>query len=141
MEWSNLNIGIIIAFVLGSERLILWLIKYFNKAYRIKKGKDDLDRRIDTHGEDIKDVKIKINEINNLISGLLEIFKTQIRYDIVQTCEDSIEKGYIEQYRLQSLEDLYTVYSGNILKGNSYASTMMKKCRQLPIHKEREESL
>lgn len=133
MEWNNITVGVFVVGVLCVEKLITWIVKYFNKAYKIKKGSEDFHKTVDTHSKEISETNIKIDSINSSINKLFEIIKTQIRYDIVQTCEDAISIGFIEQYRLQSLEDLYTIYSGEVLKGNSYASTMMYKVRKLPI--------
>jgi hypothetical protein len=133
MQWNNFTVGALVVGVLCIEKVLSWIMNYFNKAYKFKKGSEDFHKTVDTHSKEIGETNKKIDQINTSIVKLFEIIKTQIRYDIVQTSEDAISNGFIEQYRLQSLEDLYTIYSGDVLNGNSYASTMMYKVRKLPL--------
>ena len=73
-----------------------------------------------------------MKNIANKLDDLVEINKIIIRYLIVSACMNAIEKGYIEEYELQSLEDLYTVYS-EILHSNSYVTGLVKRVRYLEV--------
>lgn len=62
----------------------------------------------------------------------VKINKIQTQHSIVASYTEVLEKGRVEQYQLQSIEDMYTMYS-EILHGNSYVTTLVNKVRALPI--------
>lgn len=122
------KISLILGLGLTIINVINWLIKYFNGVYNLKKEKQELIDKVNKHEKDF----IEMKNIANKLDDLVEINKIIIRYLIVSACMNAIEKGYIEEYELQSLEDLYTVYS-EILHSNSYVTGLVKRVRHLEV--------
>jgi hypothetical protein len=112
---------------IGKKLRELWI-----KAYNKKHQSDDFHSTVTKHDTEIKEVKIKLDNVATMIDTLFEINKIQTRHTIVNTCTRAIEKGYIDQLELQSLEEMYTMYT-EVLKGNSYVSTLMYRVRKLEI--------
>lgn len=126
------RISLILGLFLTIANVSNWTIKYFNGAYKLKKNKEVLNEDVTKSKTDISEIKIQIHNVTDMIDKLFEINKIQTRYIIVNACTEAIENGHIEQYELQSLEDMYSMYT-DVLHGNSYVTTLMKKLRRLEI--------
>jgi len=90
------------------------------------------NQRLDQHDNDICNFSTKLDKITDTLDTNKEVTKIMIRFDIVNACMKAIERGKIYRNELQSISDLYEVYSG-VLKGNSYVSTLYEKVCNLPI--------
>ena len=104
----------------------------WTKMYNKKHQSDDFQSTVSKHDTEIKDVKTKIDAVATMMDTLFEINKIQTRHTIVNACTEAIEKGYIDQLKLQSLEEMYSMYT-EVLKGNSYVSTLVLKVRKLDV--------
>lgn len=132
MDLGGLSVGMVVGLLLTLLNVANFIYRYFLKAYKLKKDSDESKTTVAKHTEDIKLINEKVDSLMDMKDQLMEINKIQVRNTIVTSCYQMIERGYVETYQLQSLEDMYEMYQG-ILNGNSYASTMMKKVRGLPI--------
>ena len=132
MEWTNLNVGFLVVVILGLEKVVVWIWKNFNNAYKLKKKNDDLFEMVEKHDVEIRDINSKMDTMMEMIDKLFDMNKIQTRHSIVSSCTDALEREYIEQHRLQSLEDMFSMYT-EVLHGNSYVGTLMAKVRLLPI--------
>jgi hypothetical protein len=135
MNLGDLNVAFVTGVVLTLINIFGWIYKYFMKAYKLKRSDEVFHETVEQHGKDIGLATQSIKELAGMKEELYEINKMILRHNIVSSCYQAIEKGSIEQYQLQSLEDMYNVYT-TILNGNSYASTMMHRARKLPIKSE-----
>ena len=132
MEWTNISVAVLIVIVLGVEKVIKWVWGYFNKAYKMKKDSEDFHAKVDRHDSEIKQLAELMSTFSDKFDKLFEVTKMQIRYSIVSSCNEALESNEIDQYQLQAIEDLYTVYT-EVLHANSYVSTLVKKVRYLKI--------
>lgn len=132
MEWNNINVATLIIVILGLEKLIIWLFKYFNKAYKLKKNSEDFHSKVERHDNEIKELNDALGIFPAKFDALFEITKIQIRYSIVSACNEALERNEIDQYQLQAIEDMYTIYT-EILHANSYVTTLVYKVRELKI--------
>ena len=110
--------------------LALWetgkkIVEILNAYYKKKKA-------VDKHSENVKSLSDNDKQQDEMIHILLQATKVQMRHSIVRIGEESLKKGCIGAYELQSLEDLFETYCHD-LNGNSYVHTMMDKVRELPI--------
>lgn len=109
----------------------------FEKWRKKKNNKEDQEDLIVKSEEQIKILMESIEKISEMVSTLrhesIDRDKIQIRHTIVTCSNDAIERGSIDSLELQALEDLYSLYTDEPINGNSYASTLMKKVRKLPI--------
>ena len=133
MEWINENIGLLIGVILTLGNIGKWVWVHFNKAYKLKKGSEDFHAKVERHDVELCGVTKKFDDLMEMVNTLFEINKIQTRYSIVSACNEALENECIEQYQLQAIEDMYTMYT-EILKGNSYVTTLVKKVRRLEIH-------
>lgn len=123
---------LIIGLLLSLFNLLNWAYKYFNGAYKIKKDKQDSQVSLLTNSRDIEELKKSHNEVMEKLDALFEVNKIQTRYTIVDACTTVLDRGHVEQYQLQSLEDMYSMYT-DVLNANSYVSTLIKRVRRLEI--------
>lgn len=132
MEWLNQNAGLVIGIVLALINVGGWFWTNFNKAYKIKRANEDFHETVDSHSIEINELKTSNKDLLDKFDALFEITKIQIRYSIVSACNDALERKEIDQYQLQAIEDMYTVYT-EILHANSYVTTIVHKVRKLPL--------
>ena len=126
------KISLVLGLLLTAINLGKWGYTALTNWYKGKKNKEVVNESVDKHERDISGLNTKIDTIMTMIDTIFEINKIQTRYIIVNACTEAIENGYIEQYQLQSLEDMYSMYT-KVLLGNSYVSTLMVKIRKLNI--------
>ena len=74
----------------------------------------------------------QLANIKDALDVQKEVNLKQVRYQIVHTCDDAINAGYITAGKLKSVEELYDEYTG-IFHGNGYVKTLMEKTRELDI--------
>lgn len=74
----------------------------------------------------------KLEETNKMTVLLLESDKEAIKTMITETYYNSMDKGYIEVYKLDAMERLYDKYLKE--NGNTFVKTLMGKLRELPAH-------
>lgn len=130
MELSKVSLTI--GLILTVLNVLNWGYRYFNGAYKLRKDKQDLNDKVNMNCVDICELKTSHKELIGKLDDLFEINKIQTRYSIVSACIVALENESIEQYQLQSLEDMYSMYK-DILHGNSYTSTLIKRVRNLKI--------
>lgn len=73
----------------------------------------------------------QLDRIDASLQAIYSAMKKSIRHDIVLSCEAAIDDKKINAGQLRALEELYESYAE--IGGNSYATTLMKKVRQLPV--------
>ncbi len=132
MDFTNLDInevikaaGITMTVVLAVWEVIKKLFDLFLAAYK-RKYKADKSQTQLTHL-----VEDNVHQ-NETLSILAKAIMVQMRHSIVRIAEESLKEGKIGAYELQSLEELFSTYCGD-LNGNSYVHCLMEKVRELPI--------
>lgn len=106
--------------------------KHMNK-WRLAKNKiETKEKTLENHTKEISEIKKEIDKLLEFNDRMIEINKIQTRHALVRACTEAISQKFITESQLQSLEDMYELYT-NILNGNSYVLTLMKKVRQLDV--------
>ena len=83
------------------------------------------------HERNIVILDTKVDDISDKLDAFVNVYRIQLRHSIVRVCEEALRDGFITVYGLQSLNDLYEIYSGDLIQGDTYATTLVKK-----VHKE-----
>lgn len=89
---------------------------------------------------DTRDTEI-LNSLNEVKSNIKKngerrdyISAMEVRFSLTQRCEDAIAANQITFRGLQSIDDLYDVYSSKDYLGmNSYVTGLVNKCHKLPL--------
>lgn len=113
-------------FVIGKK---IWHLieKFFNSKAESDKKKE----MIIEHERNIVILDTKVDDISDKLDAFVNVYRIQLRHSIVRVCEEALRDGFITVYGLQSLNDLYEIYSGDLIQGDTYATTLVKK-----VHKE-----
>ena len=69
---------IIVAVVSYSEKVILWVCKYFNHLYKKKKGQEDTSLSIDANATDIKKLQESIENLTILFDSKYNLLNQKI---------------------------------------------------------------
>ena len=128
---SQIPVGTIIAWgailisIIGViSTAVVKLYKVFT-LHRDKKDKDQATQeRLQKHDQ-------QLANIDKSLKAIYSAMKKSIRHDLVLSCEAAIDAREIKAGQLRALEELYESYAE--IGGNSYATTLMKKVRQLPV--------
>lgn len=125
VAWASVLIAIITALCAG----IIKLYKAFNKYEEIKRKDREEQKIIENHDAILKKIEDILKDIQASLAEQKEVNLKQIRYTIVHTCEDALEKGEISSSKLNSLEEMYEEYV-DIFHGNGYVKTLITKVRK-----------
>lgn len=128
IAWISVICAIIAAICVGTIRLY----KVFEKYKKIKDENESIKTIIQKHDETLAKINTSLAEIKKSLDDQKTVNKKQTRYNIVRICDEALAVGYITAGKLRSLEEMYEDYI-KIYNGNSYASTMVKKTRPLPV--------
>lgn len=117
--------GVVIIAILGAINIgMTKLFGFFGFLQKRKEREENTKKRLQRHDEMLANIDTTLQSIN-------EAMRKSMRYDIVRECEAAIANNKIQQGQLRALEELYEAYTG--VGGNQYATTLMKKVRQLPV--------
>ena len=118
--WGAVLIAILSAINFGLTKLF----GFFGFLHKRKEQEEKTKERLKRHDEMLENIDVSLRNIS-------EAMRKSMRYDIVRECEAAIAENKIKQGQLRALEELYEAYTG--VGGNQYATTLMKKVRQLPV--------
>ena len=76
------------------------------------------------------EVDATFEEINQRIDTLIRSDREQIKAYITGKYHEFMDKGFVDDYSMQCLEEQYAIYVEE--DGNSFIGTMMKELRSLP---------
>lgn len=136
---SSISIGTVLAWILvilsiftvactGTVKLYKVFIKY-------KKLKDENEKQKEMlikHDNTFKDIEAALRSIQESLDAQKGVTLKNIRYTIVQMCDEAIAKGSISVGKLRSLEELYDEYI-NIYHANGYVKVLVNKTRKLDV--------
>ena len=125
VAWTSVLITIITAICTGTIKLY----KVFTKYEEIKRKDREEQKIIENHDAILKKIEDILKDIQASLAEQKEVNLKQIRYTIVHTCEDALEKGEISSSKLNSLEEMYEEYV-DIFHGNGYVKTLITKVRK-----------
>lgn len=125
VAWASVLIAIITALCAGTIKLY----KVFTKYEKIKRKDREEQKIIENHDAILKKIEDILKDIQASLAEQKEVNLKQIRYTIVHTCEDALEKGEISSSKLNSLEEMYEEYV-DIFHGNGYVKTLITKVRK-----------
>lgn len=96
--------------------------------------------RYDEHKQAIKDLREimsqlarNIEEQQKIVTANSELLRGIAQDKLFYLTDKYIERGVITLDELAVLEDIYTPYSSDTIKGNGRGKTGIEKCRQLPL--------
>ena len=108
------------------------------KAMVEEQKNDDLDEKIESHiepiKEEIEDLRKYIREAKTIEESHMELIIASYRFRLTQLCRDYLKKGYMTSNEYEQLTEFYKVYHG--LGGNGQAKTYYDKTIKLPIQHE-----
>lgn len=122
--------GIVIGTILAA--ICTGTIKIYKIFTRYKEAKDkdeNQQRVIESHEKTLKEIGSSLQSIQKALNEQKEVNLKQVRYTIVHTCEEALEKGEISINKLRSLEEMYEEYV-DIFHGNGYVKTLMTRVRK-----------
>ena len=133
---SGISVGQVVAWVVALATIVtsictgtIKLYKVFTK-YKEAKDKDETQREIiAAHDQTLRDIQTALSSIQKSLDEQKEVNLKQVRYTIVHTCEDAIDKGEISINKLRSLEEMYEEYV-DIFHGNGYVKTLITRVRK-----------
>ena len=125
VAWASVLIAIITALCAGTIKLY----KVFTKYEEIKRKDREEQKIIENHDAILKKIEDILKDIQASLAEQKEVNLKQIRYTIVHTCEDALEKGEISSSKLNSLEEMYEEYV-DIFHGNGYVKALITKVRK-----------
>ncbi|WP_343209482.1 hypothetical protein [Anaerolentibacter hominis] len=128
LKWVLVILTILSGLIAFSIRCYKWI-----ESYRLRKNQlEENDRLLDQHNSTISEIKKQIGELVDYNADMTKINRIQTRHSIVRACMEALNRDCIDKYELQSLEDMFTLYT-DVLQGNSYVLTLMKKVRHLRV--------
>lgn len=105
------------------------LYKIFTK-YKETKDRDETQQAlIEGHDETLREIQSALENIQKSLEEQKEVNLKQVRYTIVHTCEEALDRGEISINKLRSLEEMYEEYI-DIFHGNGYVKTLMTRVRK-----------
>ena len=120
IAWGAVFVAIIAAVSVAITKLFGIFTVYRNH----KTNEENTKERLQRHDQMLENIDVSLKAIN-------EAMKKSMRYDLVRGCEAAIAANSVKRGQLRALEELYEAYAG--VGGNQYATTLMKKVRQLPV--------
>lgn len=128
-----------------------WMTKYFDKADKERKQKEDAEKELadykkqeadekltetlnNTIQEAIKPLTEKIDGLDKKLAATAEGTLATLRNDILTCYYRCREKGYRNDYDYQNIHDLYEAYVA--LDGNSFVEDIMNRFDNLPVKEE-----
>ena len=140
--WSvlfGLTIGQVVTWVLVIAAIIsgivaatIKLYKAFSKVKALKDADADKTETLQKHDQMMDKICNRLGDIQKALDEQKEVNLKQVRYQIVHTCDDALDAGFITAGKLKSLEELFEEYT-EVFHGNGYVKTLMKKTRMLPV--------
>lgn len=124
------SVIVISSMIFSLSTIIMKIYKGFLKVHNIKNKEDNYKATVVKNTEDIVQLNEKMDIIMEMHNQTMEVNKIQTRHSIVTACNEALEKGFIDRYQLQSIEDMFTIYQ-DVLNGNSYVCTLVSKVRNL----------
>ena len=141
---SSFSIGQLVAWIIVISTIIsilcagtIKLYKIFTKYRNMKDKEQKQETIIENHDNTLKDIKNSLQEIKNSLNEQKEVNLKQLRYTLVQTCEDCLEKGEISTNRLRSIEEMYSEYV-DVFHANGYVKVLVERVRDLKIVRQEE---
>lgn len=132
-----------IIFGLISAGLLAFCKHIYNKMKEYKamvaeQKNDDLDEKIESHiepiKEEIEDLRKYIREAKTIEETHMELIIASYRFRLTQLCRVYLKQGYMTSNEYEQLTEFYKVYHG--LGGNGQAKTYYDKTIKLPIQHE-----
>lgn len=133
---SGISVGQMVAWIVVLATIITFLCTGTIKLYKIfTKYKETKDRDetqqalIEGHDETLREIQSALENIQKSLEEQKEVNLKQVRYTIVHTCEEALDRGEISINKLRSLEEMYEEYI-DIFHGNGYVKTLMTRVRK-----------
>ena len=123
--WIAVIVVIITALCTGTIKLYQLFIKYKNAKDKANE-QENLVNHLKTS---FREIESSLRDIQSSLEEQKEVNLKQVRYTIVHTCEEALEKGEISTNKLRSLEEMYDEYV-EIFHGNGYVKTLMMRVRK-----------
>lgn len=123
-------------------KLVGWIIVIFTifaafgagiiKLYKVFTKYKELKDKDETRNKDIQELKEITAEITQQLKEQKNVNYKQLRYNIINLCDEANANGYITASKLQILEEDMEDYE-EIYNGNGFVKSQVIKVRQLPV--------
>ena len=128
IAWIAVIGAILVALGVG----IVKLYKLFTK-YREMKDKDkEQKQKIDEYGEALLEIRANMADMKDKLDEQSHVNLKQVRYSIIQICDNALADGQISAWKLRLLTELYDEYIG-VFHANGYIKEIVERTLELPI--------
>ena len=128
---------ILVAIVLkGTSEFIDFILSKLNIYHKFRKKDEKIVEQITVNEEKINELKMKCNELEKYHNLVKEIEIRQLRNTLTRSCMDALRRGSISYFELESLNELFEIYSApapNGLGGNHYVHDLIDRVKKLPV--------
>lgn len=108
------------------------LYKAFEKYKELKDKNMAQEKTLIEHDKEFAQMKSLLVDIQKSLNDQKEVNLKQIRYDIVHTCDEALNQGFITAGKLRSMEEMFSEYT-ELFHANGYVKILVEKTRALPV--------
>lgn len=124
MDFSGISLVAFIGVVIGVEKSVTWLLRYFNKAYDVKYEKQEFLRKCEQQEQIVNELRFTNKAI---VSGVRELLKSELK----QKHSEHMMQKFISSDDLHNFEELYNCYHN--LGGNGTGTKWYDEVLTLPL--------
>lgn len=124
MDFSGISLVAFIGVVIGVEKSVTWLLRYFNKAYDVKYEKQEFLRKCEQQEQIVNELRFTNKAI---VSGVRELLKSELK----QKHSEYMMQEFISSDDLHNFEELYNCYHN--LGGNGTGTKWYDEVLTLPL--------
>ena len=124
IDLNKITIGTMIVIIVFADKVITYLYKKFNTAYKIKRETEDFIQLVSNQQKIIDQSNTKIDL---LIEGIKEMLKSELKI----LHKEYMDRGNISSEELDNFNHLYEVY--HLLGGNGTGTKYYDEVCQLQL--------
>jgi len=124
MDFNGISLVAFIGLIVGVERSITWLLRYFNKAYDMKYEKQEFVKRCEEQERVVSELCVMNSA---MVGGMRELIKMELK----SKHGEYMDSNKISSEDLHNFEELYNCYHN--LGGNGTGTKWYEEVLTLPI--------
>ena len=128
VAWIAVIGAILVALGVG----IVKLYRLFTKYRELKDKDKEQKQKIDEYGEALLEIRANMADMKDKLDEQSHVNLKQVRYSIIQICDNALADGQISAWKLRLLTELYDEYIG-VFHANGYIKEIVERTLELPI--------
>ena len=128
VAWIAVIGAILVALGVG----IVKLYRLFTKYRELKDKDKEQKQKIDEYGEALLEIRANMADMKSKLDEQSHVNLKQVRYSIIQICDNALADGQISAWKLRLLTELYDEYIG-VFHANGYIKEIVERTLELPI--------